>query len=146
MISAMCERYSATVNFAPSNGVPRLGWSTGWLMRTLVESCATDRSLMNGLRNYNSIFPFFAHVVSDRSLIVEKLQRGIYAYCGDVKTNHYLSSYNYQVEWLEDSIEREASLRVSKGGPLKTINKVVNECTVQTMVMCPSKGEIRLKT
>ena len=186
VVSAIGDSWAVTVNQAPV--VNKLNTLTGWLsaptllfkwpalqrVRAVCDQLPTYNSLVLGLRSYDTIVPFFAHVVGTKIR-----EHTVVTHVGDkstirtkshnlAQTNHYVSGkyaeYNPEneedSEWLtysrydalkavlRDSLtdERKESIAQRPVTALQLLKDVTDEDTMQQMVLWPAKGQMAVKT
>lgn len=186
VLSAMSDSWAVTVNQAPV--VNKLNSWTGWLtaptllfkwpalqrVRAVCDQLPSYNGLVLGLRSYETIVPFFAHVVGTKTK-----EHTVVTHVGDTstirtkrhcmaQTNHYVSGkyaqYNPENEdgWEWNTYPRYDTLKaVLRDGltekrkeeiaqrpvtALQLLKGVTDEDTMQQMALWPAKGQMVVKT
>jgi hypothetical protein len=185
VISAMADNWAVTVNQAPI--VNKLNTWSGWLaaptllfkwpalqrVRAVCDQLPSYNGLVLGLRNYETMVPFFAHVVGTKSK-----EHTVVTHVGDTstirtkrhamaQTNHYVSGKYAEYnpvnedgwEWntyprydalklvLRDKLndKRKEEIAQRPVTALQLLKDVTDEDTMQQMVLWPAKGQMVVK-
>jgi hypothetical protein len=186
VISAMGENWAVTVNQAPvvHNRNSLFGWLSApsllfkWpvlqRVRAVCDRLPSYNRLVLGLRSYDTIVPFFAHVVGSNAH-----EHTVVTHVGETstirtkrsglaQTNHYISGkyteYNPEnddeSEWLtysrydalQDVLrndlteERKAQIAQRPVTALQLLKDVTDEDTMQQMVLWPARSQMAVKT
>jgi hypothetical protein len=165
-------RFSLSLNQAPATqGPSRFGTSATFLLREIFESCHTYEEALHVLEHSRTIFPCFVQIVGAKrgeAAVVELMPsstNGSYEFEGEPLglTNHFLDDEDFEDdEWEEDgedyitdslprlnSVENAAERCKPKSlvAALAPVSRspVMNENTVQSMIMHPKSGTILLQ-
>lgn len=172
VLSAMCPgRWAVTVNKAPAEVLGTNGVQTPVLqhLRSVCDRFGNFRTLVRRVQHYQTMSPFFAHVVGleeDEHLVVNGFgeQYSVRKLRGRalVQTNHFVEhefgEFNPDAEWGDEEgrdtqhrygvLERRLrtrprSLKAAMGRLGRS--PITNERTMQSMVFCPGNGKWLLK-
>lgn len=152
--------YSATINWAPPDGVSVGGFGPAFLLREVLETCNTYASAVRALASAPlaaSVFYTVCGTKKGQACVIERTQQDAVIRKEEVlvQGNHHAAERflgnNVDDELLVDSTERtdalERKLRrvrdVEDAATALDVDPVLNDDTCQQMVFSPASGEIQ---
>lgn len=152
--------YSATINWAPPDGVSAGGFGPAFLLREVLETCNTYASAVRTLASAplaTSVFYTVCGTKKGQACVIERTQQDAAIREAEVlvQGNHHVAEKflenNVDDELLVDSVERtdalERKLRhvrdVEDAAIALDVDPVLNADTCQQMVFLPASGKIQ---
>jgi len=159
--------YSATINWAPPDGLPSLGFGPAFLLRDVLETCQTYEAAVKRLAETplaTSVFYTVCGTKRGQACVIERTKseaavREMWHSKVLTHSNHHavlkFFSNNHGVEDLDESMVRSHQLAkaltsMTEVGDLEDLSHcldeepVFNDDTGQQMVFCPTTGKFKV--